>query len=54
MPHSLLLKRMKTNAKSFREMIATLSERGDIVVDTAKTPGRSGAVYRLPTGVKKR
>ena len=54
MPHSLLLKRMKTNAKSFREMIATLSERGDIVVDTAKTPGRSGVVYRLTTGVKKR
>jgi len=48
LPHSVLLKRMKTNAKSFREMIATLQERGDVVIDTAKTAGRTGCVYRLP------
>lgn len=47
MPHSVLLKRMKTNAKSFREMIATLQERGDLVIDINRTAGRNGTVYRL-------
>lgn len=43
MAHSALLKRMKTDQKSFAELINTLAQRGDIAVysvGTIKNPGR--------------
>jgi hypothetical protein len=45
--HSVLLKRMKMDAKSFRNVIATLSQRGDIEVLENRTAGRTGTLYRL-------
>jgi len=47
MPHHLLLKRMKIDAKSFREIIDTLRQRGDIAMTPVTTPGRTGLVYEL-------
>jgi len=47
LPHSLLLKRTKTDAKSFLALVTTLEQRGDIVIRTQSTPGRSGRYYRL-------
>jgi hypothetical protein len=47
LPHSLLLKRTKTDAKSFLALVTTLEQRGDIVIRTQSTPGRSGRFYRL-------
>ncbi len=47
MMHSILLKRMKTDAKSLRELIETLTQRGDIAVDAVATEGRTKMVYRL-------
>ncbi len=37
LPHSLLLKRMKMDAKSFQEMIATLEQQGDIAKSIVAT-----------------
>ena len=47
LPHSLLLKRMKIDAKSFLGLVTTLEQRGDITIRTQTTPGRSGRFYRL-------
>ncbi|GJQ27729.1 MAG: hypothetical protein HBSAPP02_27610 [Phycisphaerae bacterium] len=47
LPHHVLLKRMKTDAKSFRELIETLVQRGDVVIDAVATEGRTRTVYRL-------
>ena len=47
LPHSVLLKRMKLDAKAFRQLIETLLERGDVAVDIAKTAGRDAVVYRM-------
>ena len=47
LPHSLLLKRMKIDAKSFLGLVTTLEQRGDISIRTQTTPGRSGRFYRL-------
>jgi len=47
LPHSALLKRMKIDAKSFLGLVTTLEQRGDIVIRTQSTPGRSGRFYRL-------
>jgi hypothetical protein len=47
LPHSVLLKRMKLDAKAFRQLIETLVERGDVAVDIAKTAGRDAVVYRM-------
>ena len=47
LPHSVLLKRMKTDAKSFLALVTTLEQRGDIVIQTQSTPGRSARSYRL-------
>jgi len=47
LPHSLLLKRMKIDAKSFLGLVTTLEQRGDIVIRTQTTPGRIGRFYRL-------
>jgi hypothetical protein len=45
--HSVLLKRMKIDAKSFRDLIDTLSQRGDVAVKSVTTPGRTGVMYEL-------
>ncbi|GAB4549488.1 MAG: hypothetical protein Tsb0013_10760 [Phycisphaerales bacterium] len=47
LPHSVLLKRMKVDTKTFRQAIETLIERGDLAVETAKTAGRDAVCYRL-------
>ena len=46
LPHSTLLKRMKVDAKTFKELIATLMQTGDVVSEVVATAGRSGLVYR--------
>jgi hypothetical protein len=47
LPHHTLLKRMKMDAKCFRELIETLVQRGDIVIDAVATEGRTRTAYRL-------
>jgi hypothetical protein len=53
LPHSVLLKRMKTNAKGFRDLIETLLQRGDVVIREVTTSGRTGFVYRLAEGERR-
>ena len=50
LPHSVLLKRMKIDAKGFRDLINTLCQRGDIEPVSITTSGRSGIAYRLDLG----
>ena len=45
--HSVLLKRMKTDAKNFLVLVTTLEQRGDIVIRTQSSSGRPGRFYRL-------
>lgn len=47
LPHSVLLKRMRIDAKTFRQLVETLIERGDLTVEVAKTAGRDATAYRL-------
>lgn len=47
LPHSTLLKRMKIDARSFRDLMVTLAQRGDILAETVETSGRAAVVYRL-------
>ncbi|MEL6739642.1 MAG: bifunctional DNA primase/polymerase [Planctomycetota bacterium] len=47
LPHSVLPKRMKLDAKAFRQLVETLIERGDVAVEVAKTAGRDSVAYRL-------
>ncbi len=47
LPHSVLLKRSKIDAKSFSGLVTTLEQRGDIVVQMQSTSGRTGRIYRL-------
>jgi hypothetical protein len=47
LPHSTLLKRMKLDAKTFRQLVDTLIERGDLAIEVAKTAGRDATAYRL-------
>ncbi|QDU87920.1 hypothetical protein Pla175_12870 [Pirellulimonas nuda] len=47
LPHSVLLKRMKLEAKRFQELIVTLEQQGDVVIETHATGGRPGRCYRL-------
>ncbi len=47
LPHGVLLKRMKMDAKSFSGLVTTLEQRGDIVVQMQATSGRTGRIYRL-------
>ena len=47
LPHSVLLKRSKIDAKSFSGLVTTLEQRGDIVVQVQATSGRTGRIYRL-------
>jgi hypothetical protein len=52
LPHSVLLKRMKMDAKTFTVLIETLVQQGDIEVATVSTPGRNMRAYRLIGAVK--
>ncbi|MGE4157631.1 MAG: bifunctional DNA primase/polymerase [Planctomycetota bacterium] len=45
--HSVLLKRMKTDAKNFLVLVTTLEQRGDIVIRMQSSSGRPGRFYRL-------
>ncbi|HNO79215.1 MAG TPA: DUF3987 domain-containing protein [Phycisphaerae bacterium] len=47
LPHHVLLKRMKIDSKSFRDLIETLVQRGDITIESAATEGRTRTAYRL-------
>jgi len=47
LPHSVLLKRMKMEAKNFIAIVATLEQQGDIVIRTQSTSGRPGRFYQL-------
>ena len=52
LPHGVLLKRMKTDARTFRELIVTLEQRGDIksLTKSQTTAGRPTRVYQLAGG----
>ena len=52
LPHSVLLKRMKMDAKNFAMLVDTLVEQGDIKVISTARPGWHVLAYRLSTGVK--
>lgn len=45
--HSVLLKRMKIDAKTFQELINTLEQQGDVQTTTQSTDGRPQRAYRL-------
>jgi hypothetical protein len=51
LPHSVLLKRMKMDAKSFAMLIETLCQQGEL--ETVTTPQRGWPIraYRLTCGV---
>lgn len=51
LPHSVLLKRMKLDAKTFHELITTLEQQGDVQVVTTTRPGSSFRAYRLASEV---
>ncbi|MFH1690262.1 MAG: bifunctional DNA primase/polymerase [Candidatus Eisenbacteria bacterium] len=48
--HSKLLKRMKTDAKTFASIIDTVEQRGDIVTRADGNRPRAGRFYRLVSG----
>lgn len=50
LPHSVLLKRMKMDAKNFLVLATTLEQRGDIEIRTQSSSGRPGRFYRLTEG----
>jgi hypothetical protein len=45
--HSVLLKRMKIDAKTFQELINTLEQQGDLATVTHTTAGRPQRAYQL-------
>jgi hypothetical protein len=45
--HSVLLKRMKIDAKTFQELVTTLEQQGDLMTVTQTTGGRPQRGYRL-------
>jgi hypothetical protein len=47
LPHSVLLKRMKMDSRSFHDLIDTLVQRGDVMAESAATTGRAALIYRL-------
>jgi hypothetical protein len=47
LPHSVLLKRMKMDSRSFHDLIDTLVQRGDVLAESESTAGRSALIYRL-------
>ena len=52
LPHSVLLKRMKMDSKSFAMLVETLEQQGDIEVITTARPGWHVRSYRLAGVVK--
>lgn len=46
MTHSVLLKRMKMDTQTFTKIVQTLSQQGDIEIDTSATKGRPKREYR--------
>jgi hypothetical protein len=50
--HSVLLKRMKVDAKTFRVLVSTLEQRGDIAIRTEIVSGGGGQFYRLCNKIK--
>lgn len=52
LPHSVLLKRMKMDAKTFAGLIETLCQQGEIEAVTTARPGWHMRSYRLASGVK--
>jgi len=47
LPHSVLLKRMKIDSRSFHDLMDTLAQRGDVMAETVATAGRAAVLYRL-------
>jgi hypothetical protein len=47
LPHHVLLKRMKVDAKSFQQIIDTLILSQEIVSESVSTKGRPGTIYQL-------
>lgn len=47
LPHSVLLKRMKIDAKAFQELINTLEQQGDVARVMQSTAGRPQRAYQL-------
>ncbi len=45
--HSVLLKRMKIEAKTFQDLISTLEQQGDLLTIIQSTAGRPQRHYRL-------
>ncbi|MFH1845518.1 MAG: primase C-terminal domain-containing protein, partial [bacterium] len=45
--HSVLLKRMKIDAKAFQGLVTTLEQRGDIITRTSCARGTTARFYRL-------
>ena len=45
--HSVLLKRMKIDAKTFQGLVTTLEQRGDIITRTSCARGTTARFYRL-------
>jgi len=52
LPHSVLLKRMKMDAKTFGMLIETLAQQGDLEAVTVPRAGSALRMYRLARGVK--
>ncbi|QNN25116.1 DUF3987 domain-containing protein [Planctomycetales bacterium ZRK34] len=52
LPHSVLLKRMKMDAKTFTVLVETLIQQGDVEIVTGSTAGRPTRAYRLVGEVK--
>jgi hypothetical protein len=50
LPHSVLLKRMKTDSKTFMSLIETLCQQGEIEIATSPRAGWSSRGYRLARG----
>jgi hypothetical protein len=47
LPHSVLLKRMKMEAKAFHQLIETMLQQGDLSIVSAETAGRPQRGYRM-------
>jgi hypothetical protein len=52
LPHSVILKRMKIDSRTFQKIAFTLEQRGDITTQTSPTAGRQGHVYALREGAR--
>ncbi len=50
LPHSVLLKRMKIDARVFQDLINTLEQQGDLATVMQSTAGRPQRAYRLTAG----